>query len=102
MVRHGEIKSEQSDDGADQSLGCRSARPKTMPIVSAVVIAGTEKWGWPPGVVRGSARHRLVRKPHGEAAPPLQCRVIRRPVRDPIPGLGDVMAVFSVVLKGTG
>jgi hypothetical protein len=57
MVRHGEIKSEQSDDGADQSLGRRSARPKTMPIVSAVVIAGTEKWGWPPGVVRASARH---------------------------------------------
>ena len=28
-----------------------------MRIVSAVVIARGEKWGCPPGVVRGSARH---------------------------------------------
>jgi hypothetical protein len=42
MVRHREVKPEQSDDGADQALVCRNAKPKTMRIVSAVLIARTE------------------------------------------------------------
>jgi hypothetical protein len=42
MIRHGEVKPEQPDDGADQPSVCRSARPNTYLIVSAVVIARDE------------------------------------------------------------
>jgi hypothetical protein len=45
---------------------------------------------------------RLVGKPHGQAAPPPQGRVIFRPIRDPIPGLGNPMAVFSMVFERQG
>ena len=44
----------------------------------------------------------FVGKPDGQAASPLQCRVILGPVRDPIPGLWDVMAVFGMVFEGHG
>jgi hypothetical protein len=43
VIRHRESETEQSDDGADESPSvCRNARPKTVRIVSAVVIARVE------------------------------------------------------------
>jgi hypothetical protein len=45
MVRHGKVKPEQSDDGANQTFGLpqhRGARPNTKPIVRAVLIARAE------------------------------------------------------------
>ena len=105
MVRHREVKPEQSDDGADQPLG--------LPQRQAKDRAHRQRRGDRQGrVMRLAARRgsrlrpprldRLVRKPDGQAASPLQCRVILRPVRDPIPGLGDVMAVFSMVFERHG
>ncbi len=51
--------------------------------------------------LRSPRLDRLVGKPNGQAASPLQCRVILCPVRDPISGLGDVVTVFSVCSNGT-
>jgi len=42
MVRHREIKSKQSNDGADQPLGLPQCQPNTRPIVKAVLIASAE------------------------------------------------------------
>ena len=39
---------------------CRSAKPNTMRIVRAVVIASVEQCPWPPGLVRGSARYAAI------------------------------------------
>jgi len=45
---------------------------------------------------------RLVGKPDGQAAPLPQRSVILRPVRDPISGFRDAMAVFSMVFEPQG
>ena len=42
MVRYGEIKTEQADDGSDQSFGLPQRRRNTARKVSAVVIASVE------------------------------------------------------------
>ena len=42
VIRHRESEAEQSDDGADEPFGLPHARPKTVRIVSAVVIARGE------------------------------------------------------------
>lgn len=39
---------------------CRNARRKTARSISAEVIASSEEWGCPPGVVRGAAFHRSI------------------------------------------
>src|SRR5664279_1759777 len=52
--------------------------------------------------LRSPRLDRLVCKPYGQAAPSLQRSIILRPIRDPIPGLGDVMAVFGMVLERQG
>jgi hypothetical protein len=55
VVRHGEVKPEQSDDGADRPSVCRSARPNTKPIVRAVLIPGRSYLA--ADMVRACARH---------------------------------------------
>ena len=105
MVRHREIKSEQSDDGADQPLGLPQPQAKDH----AHRQGRGDRQGrvvrlaaWRGSRLRPPRLDRLVGKPHGQAAPPLQRSVILRPVRDPIAGLRDVMAVFSVVFERQG
>jgi hypothetical protein len=49
--------------------------------------------------LRSPRLDRLVGKPNSQAASPLQCRVVLCPVRDPIPRLGNVVTVFSVVFE---
>jgi hypothetical protein len=49
--------------------------------------------------LRSPRLDRLIGKPNGQAAPSLQGSVILRPIRDPIPRLGDVMALFGMVLE---
>ena len=44
-------------------------------------------------------RDRLVREPHRQTAPPSQCRVIFRAVRDPIARFRDMMTVLGVVFE---
>jgi glutathione S-transferase len=105
VVRHRQIKPKQSDDGFDQPLG--------LPQPQAKDHAHRQRGGDRQGRImrlaprRGSRLRsprldRLVGKPNGQAAPPLQGSVIFCPVRDPIPGLGDVMAVFGMVLERQG
>ncbi len=55
MVRNGEIKPEQADDGADQALGLAQRQAEHGTSVRAVRIASAEYEGWPPRVVHGSA-----------------------------------------------
>ena len=105
MVRHGEVKPEQSDDGADQPLGLpqRQAKDRAQHQRRGDRQRRVMRLAARRGSRLGPPRlDRLVRKPHGESAPPLQCGVILRPVRDSIPGLGDVMAVFSMVFERHG
>ena len=56
VVRHGQNKPEQADDGTDQALGLAQGQVEHGRSVSAVRIVRDEYQGCPPGVVRGSAR----------------------------------------------
>jgi hypothetical protein len=60
------------------------------------LAAGRGSWLRPP------RRNRLVREPNGQTAPPLQCRVIFRPVRNPIARLWNVMTMLGVVFERHG
>jgi hypothetical protein len=60
MVWHHECELEQPDDGADEPFGLPSGQAKDRRMVGAVPIAKAEQYGWPPGVVRGSARHAAI------------------------------------------
>jgi hypothetical protein len=42
MVRHGEVKPEQSGDRTDQTFGLPQCQAKHKPIIRAVVIARAE------------------------------------------------------------
>ena len=105
MVRNREVKSEQSNDGADQSLGlpqcqakhhahrqgCADRQGRVMRLAA-----------WRGSRLRPPRLDRLVGKPHGQAAPLPQRSVILRPVGDPISGLGDPMAMLSMVFERQG
>ncbi len=51
---------------------------------------------------RPPCRYRLVRDPNGQATSPPQCRVVFRPVRDPMARLRNVMAMLGVVFERHG
>jgi hypothetical protein len=57
---------------------------------------------WGGSRLRSPRSDCFVGKPDGQAASSLQRRVILGAVRDPIPGLWDVMAVFGMVFEGHG
>ena len=48
---------------------------------------------------RPPRRDRRVREPHRQTAPPSQCRVISRAVRDPIARFRDMMTMLGVVFE---
>src|SRR5882757_7416767 len=83
---------------------CRNASEKTARKVSAGDRQGRIIW---LAAARGARlrpprRDRLVREPNGQTATPPQCRVVFRPVRDPIARLGDMMTVLGVVFERHG
>ena len=47
-------------------------------------------------------RDRFVGEPDGEAAPLPQSRIIFRPIRDPVPRLGNMMTMFGAMLERHG
>jgi hypothetical protein len=105
MIRHGEIKAEQSDDGADQPLSLAQRQAKDhahrqrrgdRQVRVVQLTAGRDSRIGPPRL------DRFLGEPHGQASPPLQCCVILRPVGDPISCLGDVVAVFGMVFEWHG
>src|SRR5271165_2123178 len=105
VVRHREVKPEQTDDRADEPLGLPQRQAKDH----AYRQRRGDRQGrivrlaaWRGSRLRSPRLDRLVGKPNGQAAPPLQGSIILRPIRDPIPGLGDMMAVFGMVFERQG
>ena len=81
---------------------CRSARPKTARSVSAVVIARAEYCGCPPGVVRASACHAAIASSVNQTVRLPRCRIILRPILNPVPWLRNMMTMLGVMLERHG
>jgi hypothetical protein len=94
-----------SNDGADKPLclpQCqaedRSHRQRRRDRQGGIMrLAARRGSGFCP-----PCRDRLVREPERQAAPLAQCRVIVRPIGDPIAPLRDMMTVFSVKFERHG
>jgi hypothetical protein len=68
-------------------------------------MASGEYQGWPPRLVRGTARQAAIAaslKPHRQIAALAQTRFVARPIRQPALLLRDVVAAFGVGLEGRG
>jgi hypothetical protein len=55
MIGHRQVEPEPVKDRADQLFGLAQRQMKTARSINAVVIARSEEFGCPPGVVRGAA-----------------------------------------------
>ena len=82
----------------------RSARRRDTALsVSAFRMASGEYQGWPPRLVRRSARQAAIAaslKPHRQIAALAQTRFVGWPIRQPALLLRDVVAAFGVGLEG--
>ena len=105
MVRHREIEAKQLQDRADQPLGLaqRQAEHHTecqgsgnRQIGVAGLTAPTGAWLSLPGL------YRLGRKPHGQATPGTQARIVRCPVGDLVSLLRNVMPAVAVGFERHG
>src|SRR3954471_5411135 len=105
VVRHREIEAKQLQDGADQPLGLAQRQAEHRPqcqrrgdrqIGVAGLTAPTGAWLSLPGL------HRLGRKPHGQATPGTQARIVRCPVGDLVSLLRNVMPAVAVGFERHG
>ena len=105
VVRHREIEAKQLQDRADQPLGLAQRQAEHRPqcqrrgdrqIGVAGLTAPTGARLSLPGL------HRLGRKPHGQAAPGTQARIVRCPVGDPVSLLRNVMPAVAVGFERHG
>ena len=105
MIRHRQIQTQELEDRADQAFGLsqrqpehrpqRQGRPDRQGRIMGLTASCRAGLGPPGG-------NRLLREPDREASPLTQGGVVLRPIRHPVPLLGDVVTASGIGFERHG
>jgi hypothetical protein len=103
MIRDSEINAQEPQDRADQAFGLTQCQPEHRPEcqgrldgqnrIAGLTAAGRTGLGIP-------GCDRFFGKPHRQASALAQGSIVLRPVRHPVPLLGDVTTAGGIGLEG--